>query len=41
MLKIVIPLEKLTPEWLKINNSKIDGFGISDSVKYAKKSEKI
>ena len=41
MLKTIILLEKLIPEWLKISDGKVDRFGVNDSKKIAKKSEKL
>ena len=40
MLKTTVPLEKLTPKWLGIGNSKVNRFDIGGSVEHAKKLEK-
>ena len=40
MLKTIISLEKSTPNQLKISNGEVNRFGVGDSVKHAKKSEK-
>ena len=41
MLKTIVPLEKLTFEWLKVGDDEINRFCVSDSVKYTKKSGKL
>ena len=41
MLKTTILLEKLILEWLGVGDGDVNRFGISDSVKYAKKLEKM
>ena len=40
MLKMTIPWEKLSPKRLEVGNNEDDEFGIGDSLKYIKKSEK-
>ena len=40
ILKTIIPSERLTPEQLGVNDGEVNGFGVSGSVKHAKKSKK-
>ena len=40
MLKIIIPLERLIPKWLKVGNGKVNKFDIDSNKEIAKKSKK-
>ena len=40
MLKTIVLPERLTLEWIRINNGKMNGFDIDSGEKIAKKSEK-
>ena len=42
MLKTTVPLEKLTPEWLGVDNGEVDRFGVGgNGVEHVKKSGKL
>ena len=41
MLKIIVPLERLTPEWRRVGDGEVDEFSVGrNDMEHAKKSEK-